>query len=103
MLDRLPQTMFSGQNYMDFAFADLVQHFNDGKRHAGILSQMGLDVSIHSHIYYWANDTRKICASAKKKLGKQKKIRQSKRVQRKDHEDNYTFVEGSIYSVEGGG
>ena len=30
-----------------------VLHFNDGKKkHAGIFSQMGLDVGIHSHIYY---------------------------------------------------
>ena len=59
---------------MDFALADSVLHFNDGKRgHAGIFSQMGLDVGIHSHIYYCANDTRKICASAKKTSEKQKK------------------------------
>ena len=87
---------------MDLALADLVLHFNDGKRRqADKFSQMGLDVGIHSHIYYWAYDTRKICASAKKNLEKQKKIRQSERVQRKDQEDNYTLVEGSIYS--GGG
>ena len=90
---------------MDFALADSVLHFNDGKRgHAGIFSQMGLDVGIHSHIYYCANDTSKICASAKKTSEKQKKkIRQSKRVQRKDQEDNYTLVKGSIYSMGWGG
>ena len=59
---------------MDFALADSVLHFNDGKRgHAGIFSQMGLDVGIHSHNYYWAYDTRKICGSAKKNSEKQKK------------------------------
>ena len=44
---------------MDFAIADSVLHFNDSKSgHAGIFSLMGLDVGIHSHIYYCANDTR---------------------------------------------
>ena len=69
------------QDYMDFALADSVLHLNDGERgHAGMLSRMRLDVNIPSHIYYWANDTRKIYASAKKNTEKQKKIRQSKRV-----------------------
>ena len=49
---RCQKTMFSGQDYIDFALADSVLHFNDCKRkHAGIFSQMGLDVGIHSHIY----------------------------------------------------
>ena len=53
---------------MDFALTDSVLHFNDGKRgHAGIFSRMILDGGIPSHIYYWANDTRRICASAKRK------------------------------------
>ena len=47
----MPQTIFSGQDYIDFALAYSVLHFNDGKReHAGIFSQMRLDVGIHSHI-----------------------------------------------------
>ena len=59
---------------MDFALADSVLHLNDGKRgHAGIFSRMRLDVGIPSHIYYWANDTRRICASAEKNMEKQKK------------------------------
>ena len=59
---------------MDFALADSVLHFNDRKReHAGIFSRMRLDVGIHSHMYYWANDTRVICAGAKKNTEKQKK------------------------------
>ena len=77
-LAKMPQTIFSGQDYMDFALADSVLHFNAGKRgHAGKFSQMGLDVGIHSHIYYWANDTRKICANAKKNSEKQKKQKKS--------------------------
>ena len=55
--------------------AGSVLHFNDGKSgHAGIFSQMGLDVGIHSHIYYLANDIRGICASAKKSTEKQKRL-----------------------------
>ena len=54
--------------------AGSVLHFNDGKGgHAGIFSQMGLDVGINSHIYYLANDTRRICASSKKEHRKAKK------------------------------
>ena len=63
---------------MDFALADSVLHLNDGKSgHAGtsIFSQMRLDVAGNpSHIYYWANDTHRICVSAKKNTEKQKKI-----------------------------
>ena len=59
---------------MDFALADLVLHLNDGKRgHVVIFSLIRLDVGIPSHIYYWANDTHRICVSAKKKHGKAKK------------------------------
>ena len=63
---------------MDLALADLVLHFNDGKtRQADKFSQMGLDVGIHSHIYYWAYDTRKInypLASAKKNWKSKKRL-----------------------------
>ena len=31
---------------------------------------MGLDAGIYSHIYYWADETRRICASAKKNTEK---------------------------------
>ena len=88
---------------LDFALADSVLDFNDGKRtHACKFIQMGLDVGIHSHIYYWANNIRRICASAKKNTEKQNKIRQSKRAQRKDQENNYKLVEGSVYCVRAG-
>ena len=69
---------------MDFVLVDSVLHLKDGKKgHAGIFSQMGLDVCIPSHIYYWANDTRRICTSAKKYKKAKKK-------------------EGSVYSVRAG-
>ena len=46
-LTKIPQTIFSGQDYIDFALANSVLHFNDGKRkHVGIFSQMGWDVGI---------------------------------------------------------
>ena len=52
VLAKMAKTIFSGQDYIYFALADSVLHFNDGKRkHAGIFSQMGLDVGIHSHSY----------------------------------------------------
>ena len=88
---------------MDFALADSVLHFNDCKRgHAGIFSQMELDVGIHSHIYYSANNTSRVCANAKKNTEKQKNNKQSKRAQRKDQEDNYKWVKGSVYSTRFG-
>ena len=96
----MPQTIFSGQDYINYLLADSVGllHFNDGKTgHASIVSNMGLYVSIHCHIYYWANDTRRICSRAKKTKEKPKMIRHSKRVQRKDQGDNYKLVEGSVY------
>ena len=40
-----------------------------------------------------------LCANAKKNTEKQKEIRQSKREQRKDQEDNYILVERSVYSA----
>ena len=71
---KIPQTIFSGQDYMDFPMADSVLHFNDDKKgYADIFRQMGLDVVVHSHIYYWANDTGKICTSANMDTEKQKK------------------------------
>ena len=89
---------------MDFLLTDSVLHLKDGEMgQAGIFSRMRLDVGIPSHIYYWANDTRRICASAKKNTEKQKKeIRQSKMVQRKVQENNYKLGEGSIYSLRAG-
>ena len=70
----MPKIIFSVQDYIEFALEDSVLHFNDGKGgHARIFSQIGLYVGIHSHIYYWANDTRRICASSKKNTGKQRK------------------------------
>ena len=63
---------------------------------------MRLDVGIPSHIYYWADGTRRVCASAKKNTEKQNKIRQSKRVQRNDQEGKYKLREGSVYSVRAG-
>ena len=102
VLAKIPQTIFSGQDYIDFALADSVLNFNDGERkYVGIFSQMGLYVGIHSHVYYWANDTRKICASAKK-TRKSKKNKQSKRAQRNDEEDNYKLVKWSVYSAGAG-
>ena len=45
---KMPQIIFSGQDYLGFALADEVLHFNDRKReHAGIVRQMGLGVCIH--------------------------------------------------------
>ena len=103
VLAKIPQTIFSGQDYIDFALADSVLHFNDGERkYVGIFSQMRLYVGIHSHVYYWANDTRKICASAKKNTEKQKKTKQSKRAERNDQEDNYKLVKWSVYSAGAG-
>ena len=52
---------------MDFGLADSVLHLNEGKRgYAGIFIRMRLDVGIPSHIYYLANNTGRICDSAKK-------------------------------------
>ena len=46
-----PKTIFSVQDYMGFALSNSELHFNDAKiGHAGIFSEMGLDVGIHSHI-----------------------------------------------------
>ena len=60
---------------MDFALADSVLHLKDGKKgHTGIFSRMRLDIGIPPHIYYWANNTRRICASAKKNRKSKKRL-----------------------------
>ena len=89
---------------MDFALTDSVLHLNNGKKeYVGIFSHVRFDVGIPSHIYHWANDTRRICASAKKNTEKQKKkTRQSKGVQRKDQEGSYKLREWSVDSVRPG-
>ena len=52
-LVKMPQTIFSGQHYLDFKLANSLLYFNDGEMgHAGIFSRMGLDVGIPSYIYY---------------------------------------------------
>ena len=59
---------------------------------------MGLDVGIHFQIYIWRT-TPAGYVSALKNTEKTKQIRQSKRVQRNDQEDNFKLREGSVYSA----
>ena len=43
VLQRCPKDNFSGHDYLDFAIADAVIHFNDGKRgHSYIFPLLGL-------------------------------------------------------------
>ena len=50
----MPHTIFSGQDYIDFALADSVLHFNNGKKeHAGIFSQIRLDVISILTVIIW--------------------------------------------------
>ena len=59
---------------MGFALVDSVLHFNDGKRgHAGIFNRMGLDVSNHSHIYYWRTTPAGYVPTLKRTQKSQKK------------------------------
>ena len=65
------------------------------KEHAGTFSQMNLKVGIHSHIYYWANDTSRICVKAKKNTEKQiKKLDNLKGSKQKYQENNYILGRG---------
>ena len=98
---RCPKENFSGRDCLDFALADAVLHFNNGKKgHCEIFPLMGLKVGVHS--YYENSDSRRICASAKKSTEKEKKIRQAKRAKRKKLEDAYKQIEGSVYSAGAG-
>ena len=98
-----PKENFSGRDCLDFALADAVLHFNNGKRgHCEIFPLMGLKVGVHSHSYYENSDSRRICASAKKSTEKEKKIRQAKRAKTKKLEDAYKQIEGSVYSAGAG-
>ena len=100
---RCPKENFSERDCLDFALADAVLHFNNGKRgHCEIFPLMGLKVGVHSLSYYENSDSRRICASAKKSTEKEKKIRQAKRAKRKKLEDAYKQIEGSVYSAGAG-
>ena len=83
----MPKGQFSGQDYLDFAIADAVVHFNDGQRgHIYIFPLLGFKMGLHSKVYYEIRDSRRISASARKIT---KKIRQSKRTLKKAEEDMY--------------
>ena len=73
VLAKMLKKIFSWQDYIDFALADSVLLFNDGKRkHAAIFSQMGLDVSIHSHIYRRTTPARYVPALKRTRKSKKK-------------------------------
>ena len=72
----MPQTIFSGQDYIDFALVDSLLHFNDGKKgHAGIFSQIGLDVvSILTFIIGQTTPTRYVPALKRTRKSKKKRL-----------------------------
>ena len=78
----MPQTIFSVQDYIDFALAVSVLLFNDGKRkHAGIFSQMFL----LTFIIRRTTPTKYVAALKRTRKSKKK---QSKSAQRKDQDDH---------------
>ena len=98
-LDKDAPKIVSGQAYLDFALADLLPHFNDEKRgHAGIFSQMRLDAGIYSHIYYWVDETRRICASSKEN-SKKINILDNLKGNKKGKGGQLQIGGGSVYNV----
>ena len=93
-----PKVNFSGQDYLDFAIADAVVHFNDGKRgHIYILHLLGLKMGLHSKVYYEIRDSRRISASARK-ITEKKNLT----IQKKPEEDMYKQCEGIVYKAGDG-
>ena len=95
---RCPKEHFSGQDYLDFAIADAVVHFNDRKRgHSYIFPLLGLKMGLHSKVYYEIRDSRRISASIRKSydffLNKSHK---------KAEEDRDKQSEGTVYKVGDG-
>ena len=89
--------MNSGRNSLDFALADAVLQFNDGKiGHIKMFSMLGLSVGKHSCLYFSNTDSRRIISSAKKSSEKQKQIRMSKRALAKEMQDTYKHIEGTV-------
>ena len=100
---RCPKEHFSGQDYLDFAIADAVVYFNDGKRgHSYIFPLLGLKMGLHSKVYYEIRDSRRISASIRKSSEKEKKIRQAKRSMKKAEEDRDKQSEGTVYKAGDG-
>ena len=92
----MPRTIFSEQDYMDFALTDSVLHFNDGEKgNADIFSQLGLMLYPFSHLL-WGERHPQDMYRAKKHEKAKKNIILSEREQRKDQGDNYYLVEGSV-------
>ena len=99
---RCPKEHFSGQDYLDFAIADAVVHFNDGKRgHSYIFPLLELKMGLHSKVYYEIRDSRRISASIRKSYEKGK-IRQAKRSMKKAEEDRDKQSEGTVYKAGDG-
>ena len=66
---RCPKEHFSGPNYLDFAIADEIVHFNDGKRgHIYIFPFLGFKMGSRSKVYYEIRDSYRIRASSRKFL-----------------------------------
>ena len=100
---RCPKTVFSGRDHLDYALADAALHFNCGKRgHGELFSLLGLNIGQHSAKFYEISDTRRIAASTRKSSEKEKKIRQTKRTNRKRLDDTFKQTEGCVYEAGAG-
>ena len=94
---------FSGATYLQFAAANAVLHFNEGKiGHAKMFPHMGLAIGRHSVEQYIVADSRRMSETARKNSEISKKIRQARRLKRSHQYDNDLAKEGEVYCAGGG-
>ena len=99
---RCSKDTFSGRTHLDFAAADAVLHFNQGKNgHAMIFPNMGIEVGQHSSSNYTYSDTKRRAATTTKNEELSKKIRQSMRLKRTKINEQYLTTEGIVYEAGG--
>ena len=99
---RCSKDTFSGRTHLDFAAADAVLHFNQGKNgHAMIFPNMGIEVGQHSSSNYTYSDTKRRAATTTKNEELSKKIRQSRRLKRAKINEQYLTTEGIVYEAGG--
>ena len=97
---RCPKQTASGRTQLDFAMADAICHFNDGKgHHSKVLKRLGINPGKYSIAGFLNQDRRRKTASIARSNLTEKKIKQAKRQKRKTAEELLIQKEGIVYGA----
>ena len=97
---RCPKRTHLGRNHLDFAVADAVCTWNDGYcTHNDILRSLGIQSGYHTMCGHSLADVKRVNHSTRMAYIVQQKVRQSKRMARKDQEETLIEKEGATNSA----